>query len=60
MGIYSVDKLISETCRIAKEYRLATGKILPVTPEIAFNDTISILGLSQNNENLPGYDAIYE
>ncbi len=32
MAIYSVDKLISETRRIAKEYRLATGKILPVTP----------------------------
>jgi len=60
MGIYSVDKLISETRRIAKEYRLATGKILPVTPEIALNDAISILGLSPNNENFPGYDAVYE
>ena len=42
MGIYSVNKLIAETRRIAKEYRLATGKILPVTPEIAINDAIII------------------
>lgn len=60
MGIYSVDKLISETRRIAKEYRLATGKTLPVTPEIAIHDAISILELLPNEENTPGYDAIYE
>ncbi len=59
MGIYSVDKLIAETRRIAKEYRLATGKTLPVTPEIAINDAISILDLLPNDENIPGYDAIY-
>jgi len=60
MGVYSVNKLIAETRRIAKEYRLATGKILPVTPEIAINDAISILSLIPNDENIPGYDAIYE
>lgn len=60
MGIYSVDKLIAETRRIAKEYRLATGKTLPVTPEIAINDAISILELLPNNGNIPGYDATYE
>lgn len=60
MGVYSVDKLIAETRRIAKEYRLATGKTLPVTPEIAINDAISILELAPNNENIPGYDAVYE
>jgi hypothetical protein len=60
MGIYSVDKLIAETRRIAKEYRLATGKTLPVTPEIAINDAISILELIPNDTKNPGYDAIYE
>jgi hypothetical protein len=59
MGIYSVDKLIAETRRIAKEYRLATGKTLPVTPEIAINDAISILDLLANDGNISGYDAIY-
>jgi hypothetical protein len=60
MGVYSVDKLIAETRRIAKEYRLATGKILPVTPEIAINDAISILELTPNDEKNTGYDAIYD
>ncbi|MBL1141005.1 MAG: hypothetical protein HND53_03155 [Proteobacteria bacterium] len=60
MGVYSVDKLIAETRRIAKEYRLATGKTLPVTPEIAINDAISILGLLPSEEKNTGYDAIYE
>lgn len=60
MGVYSVDKLIAETRRIAKEYRLATGKTLPVTPEIAINDAISILELLPNEENNSGYDAVYE
>lgn len=59
MGIYSVDKLISETRRIAREYRIATGKVLPVTPEIAINDAVSILNMLPNSESLPGYDAIY-
>lgn len=58
MGVYAVDKLIAETRRIAKEYRLATGKTLPVTPEIAINDAISILELSPNDGNTPGYDAV--
>ena len=60
MGVYSVDKLITETRRIAKEYREATGKILPVTPEIAINDAISILDLIPNNDNSKAYDAYYE
>ena len=59
MGIYSVDKLITETRRIAKEYRLATGKTLPVTPEIAINDAISILDMKPNEEKVPGYDATF-
>ena len=57
MSIYSVDKLIKETRRIASEYRKATGKILPVTPEIAINDAISILKLTPNNDNNLPFDA---
>ena len=60
MGVYSVDKLITETRRIAKEYRLATGKTLPVTPEIAINDAISILEMQPNETKNAGYDAIYD
>ena len=57
MSIYSVDKLITETRRIASEYRKATGKILPVTPEIAINDAVSILKLTPNNDNNLPFDA---
>ncbi len=60
MSLYSVDKLITETRRIASEYRKATGKILPVTPEIAINDAISILKLTPNNDNRLPYDAVME
>ena len=60
MGVYSVNKLITETRRIAKEYRLATGKTLPVTPEIAINDAISILEMQPNETKNAGYDAIYD
>lgn len=59
MGVYSVDKLITETRRIAKEYRLATGKTLAVTPEIAINDAISIFEMQPNESKNAGYDAIY-
>ncbi len=60
MGVYSVDKLITETRRIAKEYRMATGKTLPVTPEIAINDAISILELEPNNDQTRAYDAYFD
>ncbi|MEM7027593.1 MAG: hypothetical protein AAF410_05160 [Pseudomonadota bacterium] len=60
MSIYSVDKLISETRRIASEYRKATGKILPVTPEIAINDAINILKLKPNNDSNSSFDAMME
>ena len=58
MGVYSVDKLITETRRIASEYRKATGKTLPVTPEIAINDAISILKLEPASNN-DSYDAVF-
>ena len=60
MSLYSVDKLITETQRIASEYRKATGKILPVVPEIVINDAISILKLTLNNDNRLPYDAVME
>jgi len=43
MGIYDVSKLISETRRLAAEYRKATGKALAVTSEIAKHDACELL-----------------
>jgi hypothetical protein len=58
MGVYSVDRLISETRRLAAEYRRTTGKSLPVTAEIAVHDAIRLLQLEPAPEGTVGYDAI--
>jgi len=57
MSIYSVDKLISEARRLAKEYREATGKILAITGEITINDAIRLLKMSPAPDDTDGYDA---
>jgi len=59
MGVYSVDKLITEARRIAAEYRRATGKPLAgVTSEVCQYDAARLLDLdlSQSGVN-GGYDA---
>ncbi len=57
MGIYSVDKIVAEARRVAREYREATGKTLPITAEIAVNDAIRLLGLNPANPGEQGFDA---
>lgn len=59
MGIYSVDKLISEARRLAVEFRKTTGKTLPgVSGEIAEYDASRLLNLELCKEKPGGYDAI--
>ena len=58
MSVYSVDKLITEARRLAREYREATGKTLPITGEIAINDAIRILGMNESAEDEAGVDAV--
>lgn len=58
MTVYSIEKLIEETRRVAAEYRRATGKSLPVTPEIARFDAISLLGLDERSDPEAGIDAV--
>ncbi|MBF0218594.1 MAG: hypothetical protein HQL49_03565 [Gammaproteobacteria bacterium] len=59
MGLYSVEKLIEETRRLAMEYRLATGKPLPVTAEIANYDAANLLGLDVVKQtDGVGYDCV--
>jgi hypothetical protein len=57
--VYSIDRLVGEARRLAADYRRATGKTLPVTAEIAVQDSIRLLGLKPA-ENAAGYDAIRE
>ncbi len=60
MGVYSLDKLIEETRRLATEYRKTTGKTLGgVSAEIAQHDAARLLDLEVCPEPHPGgYDAI--
>ena len=55
---YSMSKLTEEARRLAAEYRRATGKTLPLSPEIAVNDAIRLLGMAQSDDE--GCDAVYE
>ncbi len=56
--LYSIDKLISETRRLAAEYRRSTGQVLPVSSEIARHDAARLLGLTLCEPGTMGVDAI--
>lgn len=59
MNVYSLDKLISETRRLAAEYKKVTGKPLPgVSNEIAEYDAARLLNLELVEDRTDGYDAI--
>ena len=57
MGVYSVDKLMAETRRLAAEYRRATGQPLAVSGEIAKHDAARLLNLEVCHDPGLGYDA---
>lgn len=58
MPVYSYDKLIEETRKLAAEFRRTTGTMLPVSGEIARHDVSHHLGLDLNPDQAAGYDAI--
>jgi len=58
MSLYSIDKLINETRRLAAEFKRTTGTMLPVSGEIARYDVSSQLDLTLNEDHNSGYDAI--
>ncbi|MBI3771571.1 MAG: hypothetical protein HY272_02555 [Gammaproteobacteria bacterium] len=60
MALYSLDKLIAETRRIARDYKLATGKPLGgVSNEIAQFDACRLLDLEPAPPGAEGgYDAV--
>lgn len=59
MNIYSVDKLIVEARRLAREYYKTTGKPLPgVSAEIALHDASRLLDLELSQQPGLGYDAL--
>ena len=58
MSLYSVDKLISQTRKLAADYRRATGQALPLTGEIANYDAAQLLDLELLQPAPGGYDAV--
>lgn len=58
MTIYSIDKLMAETRRLAAEFRRSTGQALPVSGEIARYDAARLLGLTLCDQRTGGVDAI--
>ena len=58
MPLYSIDKLINETRRLAAEFKRTTGTMLPVSGEIARYDVSHHLDLTLNHEHNGDYDAI--
>ena len=60
MAIFDVDKLTAEARKLALEYREATGKILPITAEIAINDAIRLMGLTPAERGTLSHDAVMD
>lgn len=58
MALYSIDKLINETRRLAAEFKRTTGTMLPVSGEIARYDVSHHLDLTLSDDHNCGYDAI--
>jgi hypothetical protein len=58
LTVYSLDKLISETRRLAAEYKRSTGQTLPVSGEIARHDAARILDLTLCEPRTGGVDAL--
>lgn len=59
MGLYQVDKLMSEARRLAREYRVAMGKPLAgISAELAVHDSIRLLDLEPAPAGTGGYDAV--
>lgn len=56
--VYALDKLMSETRRLASEYHLATAQVMPVTAELARYDGIRLLNLQPLDRTDKGVDAL--
>lgn len=58
MGVFALDKLMAEARRLAREYREATGRSLPISAEIAKYDAVRLLELDPDDQSGVGYDAV--
>ena len=58
MGVFALDKLMAEARRLARDYRAATGRSLPISAEIAKYDAVRLLDLKSEDRADVGYDAL--
>jgi len=58
LSVYDVEKLMLEARKLAAQYRVATGKPLGISGEIAVHDVIRIMDLKPADNPQAGYDAI--
>ena len=58
MAVYDVDKLMLEARKLAAQYRMATGKPLGISNEIAVHDVIRLMHLKPAVDPHCGYDAV--
>jgi hypothetical protein len=56
LPVYDVDKLMVEARKLAAQYRIATGKPLGISSEIAVHDVARLMDLK--TVEAPGYDAV--
>ena len=57
-NLYSIEKLMDQTRKLAKDYRQAMGKPLAVSNELAVYDAARLLNLRIAEDVEGGYDAI--
>ena len=57
-NLYSIEKLMDQTRKLAKEYRQAMGKPLAVSNELAVYDAARLLNLQITEDVEGGYDAV--
>jgi hypothetical protein len=57
-SLYSIDTLMNQTRKLAKEYREAMGRPLAVSNELAVYDAARLLKLDITDDNEAGYDAV--
>ena len=58
MNIYAIDKLMSETRRLAAEYHRLTGLVLPVSNELSRHDVMTKLNFIAPTQQESGVDLI--
>jgi hypothetical protein len=58
LSVYDVEKLMVEARKLAAQYRVATGKPLGISGEIAVHDVIRLMDLQPADNPQAGYDAI--